>query len=105
MNFHPSDDPASRIVRYLTGELSEREEVELHLVLARDPKQQQLYDELRLMWERSDTEARVGCLCRSRAYQAAAPCLAPLRVALPRRARAPNGCSMSLRVLPSCLAP
>src|SRR5262245_50487008 len=54
MTLWPPDDPASSIVRYLTGELSEREEVELLRELERDPERRRIYDDLRRMWERSE---------------------------------------------------
>jgi transmembrane sensor len=89
MNARPPEDLAPSIVRYLTGELSDREEIGLRLVLAQDPEQRQLYDELRLMWERSglprqewDAYAALERIKRRRSVRA------PFHFVPPRRARA-----------------
>jgi transmembrane sensor len=47
----PNDEVASAIVRVLSGDLPEREEIELRRWLDADPERHQLFEEIRAVWD------------------------------------------------------
>jgi transmembrane sensor len=51
MDHSPNDDVAAAIVRVLSGDLPEREEIELRQWLDADPERRQLFHEMRAVWD------------------------------------------------------
>ena len=52
---HPEDELASAIVRVLSGDLPEREEIELRQWLDADPERRRVFAEMRAVWDGAGT--------------------------------------------------